>query len=48
MGLLFTYVAIQNVNQSGWNIVALLFTFIAALDFGLGIRYLQQRNGKGQ
>lgn len=41
MGALFTYIAVENVKQSGWNFIAYLFTFVAALDFGACYRYLR-------
>lgn len=38
MGILFTYLAIDSVSDSGWNIVTTIFAVIATLDFGVGIR----------
>lgn len=40
MGILFTYFAIQNNQESGWNILTFIFAAIATLDFGVVIRFI--------
>lgn len=40
MGVLFTYFAIQNKQDSGWNILTFVFAAIATLDFGFVIRFI--------
>ena len=41
MGILFTYLAIDSVEETPWNFVTILFAAIATLDFGVGIRSLR-------
>ena len=41
MGILFTYMAVQSVEDTVWNFTTVLLTIIAALDFGVGIRFLE-------
>ncbi|WP_164670256.1 YdiK family protein [Virgibacillus doumboii] len=41
MGILFTYVAIQSVDETIWNLTTVVLAFIATLDFGVGIRMLR-------
>ncbi|WP_210367900.1 YdiK family protein [Bacillus sp. REN3] len=38
LGVLFTYFAIQNVNQTGWGLFSYLLVILATFDFGSGIR----------
>ncbi|WP_110926847.1 YdiK family protein [Bacillus massiliglaciei] len=40
LGVLFTFMAIQRVSNSGWGFFAYLLIVIATLDFGSGIRML--------
>lgn len=40
LGALFTAIAIQTVNSSGWGFFAYLLILIATLDFGSGIRMI--------
>lgn len=41
MGILFTYMAIQSVEDTVWNVITILLTLVATLDFGVGIRFLR-------
>ncbi len=38
LGSLFTYFAIQNVNETGWGFFSYLLVSLATFDFGSGIR----------
>ncbi|MCP3742489.1 YdiK family protein [Rossellomorea sp. BNER] len=38
LGVLFTYFAIQNVNNQGWGFFSYLLVLLATLDFGSGLR----------
>lgn len=38
LGVLFTYFAIQNVNDHGWGFFSYLMVLLATLDFGSGLR----------
>ncbi|MBA4538586.1 YdiK family protein [Bacillus aquiflavi] len=38
LGILFTFFAIQNVNQQGWGFFSYLLVLLATIDFGAGIR----------
>ncbi|MDQ0415060.1 YdiK family protein [Mesobacillus stamsii] len=38
LGSLFTYFAIQNVNETGWGFFSYLLVALATFDFGSGIR----------
>lgn len=40
LGSLFTYFAIQNVNESGWGFFSYLLVVLATFDFGSGIRMI--------
>ena len=40
LGSLFTYFAIQNVNESGWGFFSYLLVMLATFDFGSGIRMM--------
>ncbi|WP_226086401.1 MULTISPECIES: YdiK family protein [Mesobacillus] len=40
LGSLFTYFAIQNVNDSGWGFFSYLLVALATFDFGSGIRMI--------
>ncbi|MEW8970666.1 MAG: YdiK family protein [Mesobacillus sp.] len=40
LGSLFTYFAIQNVNESGWGFFSYLLVALATFDFGSGIRMI--------
>jgi hypothetical protein len=40
LGSLFTYFAIQNVNESGWGLFSYLLVMLATFDFGSGIRMI--------
>jgi hypothetical protein len=41
LGLLFTYFAIENVNQTGWGFLSYLLVLLATFDIGSGIRMIQ-------
>ncbi|MGM8365669.1 YdiK family protein [Virgibacillus sp. W0181] len=43
MGILFTFIAIQSAGDSGWSMMTILLALIAALDFGVGIRFVKTR-----
>lgn len=40
MGFLFAYLAYTSVTDTVWNATTVLLTLVAALDFGVGFRYL--------
>jgi hypothetical protein len=40
LGALFTAIAIQTVNSSGWGFFAYILVLIATLDFGSGLRMI--------
>lgn len=40
LATLFTYFAIQNVNEDGWGIFSYLLVILATFDFGSGIRLI--------
>lgn len=40
LGSLFTYFAVQNVNDSGWGFFSYLLVLLATFDFGSGIRMI--------
>ncbi|ESU31594.1 hypothetical protein G3A_15870 [Bacillus sp. 17376] len=40
LGSLFTYFAIQNVNDTGWGFFSYLLVALATFDFGSGIRMI--------
>ncbi|MCM3125845.1 YdiK family protein [Mesobacillus sp. AQ2] len=40
LGSLFTYFAIQNVNDTGWGFFSYLLVLLATFDFGSGIRMI--------
>ncbi|MEH7887010.1 YdiK family protein [Bacillus sp. JJ1609] len=40
LGSLFTYFAIQNVNETGWGFFTYLLVMLATFDFGSGIRMI--------
>ncbi|KWW20278.1 MULTISPECIES: YdiK family protein [Bacillaceae] len=40
LGVLFTAIAVQTVNSSGWGIFAYILVLIATLDFGSGLRMI--------
>jgi len=41
MGIFFTYLAIDSVTDSSWNLITFVLAVIATLDFGVGIRALR-------
>ncbi|HLR74154.1 MAG TPA: YdiK family protein [Virgibacillus sp.] len=41
LGILFTYLAIDSVDGSSWNVITFIFAGFATLDFGVGIRALR-------
>ncbi|KUP04329.1 hypothetical protein Q73_15730 [Bacillus coahuilensis m2-6] len=41
LGVLFTFFAIENVQEDGWNFFSYLLVILATLDFGNGIRKIQ-------
>ncbi|MBM4765369.1 YdiK family protein [Bacillus sp. B15-48] len=41
LGLLFTYVAILTVNETGWGFFSYLLVLLATFDIGAGIRMIQ-------
>ncbi|WP_064091174.1 YdiK family protein [Rossellomorea aquimaris] len=53
LGILFTYIAIGNVQKDGWGFFTYMLVFLATLDFGSGLRMVmlhfklkQQLNNK--
>ncbi|GAA0322880.1 hypothetical protein GCM10008967_11750 [Bacillus carboniphilus] len=40
LGVIFTFFAIQNVQQSGWGFFTYLLIILATLDFGSGLRFI--------
>jgi len=38
LGVLFTYLAINSITNSTWNIMTYILVFIATFDFGVSIR----------
>lgn len=40
LGSLFTYFAIENVNEAGWGFFSYLLVMLATFDFGSGIRMI--------
>ncbi|MBU3571511.1 YdiK family protein [Priestia aryabhattai] len=38
MGILFTYLAIQNAEETVWNFPTILFALVAAFDFRFAVR----------
>ncbi|MBO8178766.1 YdiK family protein [Aeribacillus pallidus] len=40
LGTLFTYFAIQNVNNYGWGFFTFFFILLATLDYGSAIRLI--------
>jgi hypothetical protein len=40
LALLFTYFAIEHVNEEGWGFFSILFVILATFDFGSGLRLL--------
>ncbi|MBU5466950.1 DUF4305 domain-containing protein [Virgibacillus sp. MSJ-26] len=41
MGILFTNLAIKSADETIWNAATLALAAIAALDFGVGIRFIR-------
>lgn len=41
IGLLFTYLAVENVTQTGWGFFSYLLVLLATFDIGSGIRMIQ-------
>lgn len=41
LGILFTYMAIISASDTVWNATTILLAIVAALDFGVGFRYLR-------
>jgi Domain of unknown function (DUF4305) len=41
LGLLFTYLAIANVNETGWGFFSYVLVLLATFDIGSGIRMIQ-------
>jgi hypothetical protein len=40
LGILFTYFAVQNVQESGWGMFSILLVILATFDCGSGLRLL--------
>jgi hypothetical protein len=40
LGSLFTYFAIQDVQQNGWGFFSYLLVFLATFDFGTGLKII--------
>lgn len=40
LGVLFTYFAVQNVQESGWGIFSILLVILATFDFGSGVKMI--------
>lgn len=40
LGGLFTYFAVQDVNENGWGFFSYLLVILATFDFGSGIRII--------
>lgn len=40
LGILFTTIAVQTVNSSGWGFFAYILVLIATLDLGSGLRMI--------
>jgi hypothetical protein len=40
LGCLFTYFAVEDVNQNGWGFFSYLLVLLATFDFGSGIRII--------
>lgn len=40
LGILFTFFAIQDVQEGGWGIFTLLLAILATLDFGKGVKMI--------
>ena len=40
LGSVFVYLAIEQVNRSGWTFFSYLIVFLATMDIGAGIRLL--------
>ncbi|HAQ06777.1 MAG TPA: DUF4305 domain-containing protein [Bacillus bacterium] len=40
LGVLFTFFAIQNVNETGWGFFSYLLVMLATFDLGSGIRMI--------
>jgi len=38
LGCLFTYFAVQDVNENGWGFFSYMLVFLATFDFGSGIK----------
>ncbi|OLO26696.1 hypothetical protein BTR23_22380 [Alkalihalophilus pseudofirmus] len=43
IGVMFTYLAIQNVQVAGWNFWTYLFIGLSAVDFMMAYRFFQMR-----
>ena len=41
MGVLFVYMATQNVEETVWNFATILLAVIATLDFGVAFRLMR-------
>ncbi|SEN92273.1 protein of unknown function [Mesobacillus persicus] len=41
LGLLFTYLAVENVTHTGWGFFSYLLVLLATFDIGSGIRMIQ-------
>lgn len=50
LGIVFTAIAFNHAQNAGtiWNFLTILITLIAAIDFGMGIRYLRLHIRKKQ
>lgn len=42
LGILFTYMAIQNAQETIWNPITILLAVVATIDFAVGFRYLRR------
>jgi ABC-type multidrug transport system permease subunit len=40
LAILFTYLAIEKVNEEGWGFFSILLVIFATFDFGSGLRLL--------
>lgn len=40
LGVLFTYFAIKDVQESGWGIFAIVLVFLATFDLGAGLKMI--------
>ncbi|WP_096201940.1 YdiK family protein [Bacillus sp. FJAT-45350] len=43
IGIMFVYLAIQNVRVASWNLWTFLFIALAAIDIMVGVRFFRMR-----